>query len=65
MRLKFCYRRSANRRNGAYAPYQANPEYAYRYRRAVSEDRGEGEISKEEAIMRGKSDALVSTHPMW
>ena len=50
-------RRSANRRNGAYAPYQANPEYAYRYRRAVSDERGEGEISKEETIIRGKTES--------
>ena len=48
------HRRSVNRRNGYYAPYQSTPEYTYRYRRAASEDRDEGGVTKEETIMRGK-----------
>ena len=42
-----------NRRNGVYAPHQATSDYAYRYRRAASEGRDEGGVTKEETIIRG------------
>ena len=62
-------RMSVNRRNGIYAPHEATPEYAYRYRRAAPEGRDEGEVTKEETIIRGErpdpsvaSNLISNTH---